>query len=224
MGEELQKRINEKIATIAAVADDLPGVIIIHNVLDFSTIYMSKRGLDELGMTLEELQTMSIEEYHEKFFNPEDANEYVPKIMDLLERNTNENLTLFQQVRVSGNDEWTWHMSSVKILMRDIEAKPLLLITISYPVDPLTHVTTKVSRLLEEQNFLRKNHKAFTLLTKREVEILRLMALGDNSMEISVKLNISEKTVTTHRRNIRAKLKVQSNYDITRFAHAFDLI
>ncbi|MEX2593613.1 MAG: helix-turn-helix transcriptional regulator [Anditalea sp.] len=224
MRAELLNRINKKIATIAAVADDLPCVIIIHNVHDFSTSYMSQRGLDELSMTLKELQGMSIKEYHENFFNPDDAKDYLPKIVDLLKRNTDESITLFQQVRVSEKKEWRWHMSSIKILMRNDEGKPLLMITLSYPIDPLSHVTTKVSRILEENNFLRKNNKAFTSLTKKEVEVLRLTALGDNSTEMAEKLHISEKTATTHRRNIRAKLKIQSNYDITCFAHAFDLI
>jgi DNA-binding CsgD family transcriptional regulator len=31
-------------------------------------------------------------------------------------------------------------------------------------------------------------------------------------------------TATTHRKNIRNKLDAKNNYDITRFAQAFDLI
>jgi len=222
--EDLQKRIKEKIAKIAAVADDFPGVIIIYNIPEQKNSFMSPRGLQKLGITLEELQNMSMERYFDQFFNPEDVKNYVPKIMALVEENTDQNISFFQQVRISENHDWTWHMSSIKILMRNKEGRPLLLITMSYSIDPLSHVTPKVSRMLEENTFLRENHKAYSSLTKREVEILRMMALGENSMEMSEKLNISEKTVTTHRKNIRAKLKVQSNYDITRFAHAFDLI
>lgn len=224
MSADLSETIDTKITKIAAVADDFPGVIVIHNIQDFSAVFMSKRGLNQLGLTLDELKNMSIEEYHNRYFNPDDVKNYLPKIVNLTERNTNESLTFFQQVRTSKNKEWTWHMSCVKILMRNDEGKPHLMITLSYPIDPLSHVTPKVSRLLEENNFLRKHYKTFTSLTKREVEILRFMALGANSAGISAKLNISVKTVTTHRKNIRSKLKVQSNYDITRFAHAFDLI
>ena len=50
------------------------------------------------------------------------------------------------------------------------------------------------------------------------------MALGLSSPEISRKLHISEATANTHRRNIRNKIKAESNYDITKFARAFDLI
>lgn len=224
MREDLQKRIREKIAKIASVADDFPGVIVIHNIKEHKNAFMSQQGLDELGITLKELVDMSLEKYLEKFFNPEDVKNYVPKIMALVEKNTDDNISFFQQVRISENHDWTWHMSSVKILMRNDDGSPLLLITMSYSIDPLSHVTPKVSRMLEENTFLRENHKAYSSLTKREVEILRMMALGENSMDMSEKLNISEKTVTTHRKNIRSKLKIQSNYDITRFAHAFDLI
>jgi DNA-binding CsgD family transcriptional regulator len=82
----------------------------------------------------------------------------------------------------------------------------------------------KVDRLLEENNFLRRNQKIFSSLTQREKEILKLMALGINSNVIAEKLHISEATANTHRRNVRRKINAQNNYDITRFAQAFDLI
>ena len=50
------------------------------------------------------------------------------------------------------------------------------------------------------------------------------MALGFNSSEIAGKLHISENTAATHRRNIKKKLNAESNYEITIFAQAFDLI
>jgi DNA-binding CsgD family transcriptional regulator len=50
------------------------------------------------------------------------------------------------------------------------------------------------------------------------------MALGKNSEQIATALHISEMTVSTHRRNIKAKIGAQSSYDITRFAQAFDMI
>ena len=55
-------------------------------------------------------------------------------------------------------------------------------------------------------------------LTKRETEILRLLALGHNHHEISRQLFVSTKTVDTHRSNLLRKLKLRNNADITRFA------
>jgi len=92
------------------------------------------------------------------------------------------------------------------------------------PTDAKHSITVKAQRLLEENNFLRNNYHVFDQLTKREKEILKMMALGDSSAEMAEKLYISETTASTHRRNIKRKLNIESNYDVTRFAQAFDLI
>ena len=55
-------------------------------------------------------------------------------------------------------------------------------------------------------------------LTKREGEILRLLALGRNHHEIARQLFISVKTIDTHRSNILRKLKLRNNADIARYA------
>jgi len=47
-------------------------------------------------------------------------------------------------------------------------------------------------------------------LTKRETDVLRLLAKGRANKEIAVELGIGEKTVKTHVSSIRAKLGVQS--------------
>ena len=52
----------------------------------------------------------------------------------------------------------------------------------------------------------------------------KCMALGGSAAEIAAQLFISEQTVDTHRNNIKAKLNAESNYEIVKFAQAFDLI
>ena len=49
-------------------------------------------------------------------------------------------------------------------------------------------------------------------LTKREMEILRLVAEGLTNEEIGKKIFISEKTVKTHLTNIFDKLKVNNRF------------
>ena len=55
-------------------------------------------------------------------------------------------------------------------------------------------------------------------LTKRETEILKMLALGKMNKEISEDLCISIKTVETHRKNIMTKLNLRNLADIVRFA------
>lgn len=221
---DLGKLIEQKINKLAGVSADLPGVLIIHTPHDFKVKFMSEAGLKQLGVTLGEVQAMSSEEYHDRFFNPEDAAGYIPKIREMLAKNTDESISFFQQVRTAQDGNWVWHLSTMKILLRDELGIPALTSTIAFPVDPLQHITSKVSRLLSENDFLRKHYNQFSKLGKREREVLKLMALGLSSGEIAEKLHISTATADTHRRNIRQKLNVNSSYEIAEYARAFDLI
>ena len=55
-------------------------------------------------------------------------------------------------------------------------------------------------------------------LTQREREILQLSAEGLTYLEIAAKLNISSRTVETHRFNFMRKLNLKSQTDVVRFA------
>jgi DNA-binding NarL/FixJ family response regulator len=55
-------------------------------------------------------------------------------------------------------------------------------------------------------------------LTEREQEVLRLLADGKRVKEIAHMLNISAKTVESHRQNIMDKLEIHSTIELTRYA------
>ncbi|KAA9345701.1 LuxR C-terminal-related transcriptional regulator [Adhaeribacter soli] len=223
-GNSLEARIQAKIAEIEAIANELPGVIIIHNNLDLSVVYMSERGTEILGFTVEELKNLGVE-YHDRFFNPEESKHFVPKIMELLQRNDRQEwICYFQQVRPSEDHKWTWYASSTKILMHDDDGRPVLNITIALPLDTSHHLTTKVERLQKENDFLRNNYSKFATLSNRERDVLKLTALGKSSNEIADILFISTATVDTHRKHFKKKLSVSSSYEISQYAMAFDLI
>lgn len=55
-------------------------------------------------------------------------------------------------------------------------------------------------------------------LTPRELDIVRLIALGENPKEIANRLSISRKTVDAHKRSIMEKLGLKSDAELTRYA------
>jgi len=55
-------------------------------------------------------------------------------------------------------------------------------------------------------------------LTRREKEILNLVAKGRTSLQIANTLTISKMTVDTHRKNIHKKLGISSNAGLVRYA------
>ncbi len=57
-------------------------------------------------------------------------------------------------------------------------------------------------------------------LTPREIEVLRLVALGYSNKEIADKLCISAKTVENHKTRIKERLGAQTRSDLVRYAMA----
>jgi two-component system nitrate/nitrite response regulator NarL len=60
-------------------------------------------------------------------------------------------------------------------------------------------------------------------LTRREREILKLLAEGKKSREIADILFVSIHTVRTHRNNIMKKLKLRGVADLVRYAISHEL-
>ncbi len=61
-------------------------------------------------------------------------------------------------------------------------------------------------------------------LTKREIEILRLIALAMNNKDIGAECYISEQTVGVHRKNIMRKLGVNSTAALIKLAYDNNLV
>ena len=82
-------------------------------------------------------------------------------------------------------------------------------------LDPVIAGET-ISRRLTRQTKLRADES--TDLSYREEEILRLIAWGHSNKEIAAQLEISVKTVESHKANTMRKLGLTSRIDIVRFA------
>ena len=193
-----EELIEQKIADIAAIADDLPGVIIVLSGDCRRVLYMSAMGLAKLDATLPELTAMG-EEYYNRYFNADEAHEYVPQVAQILERNDlNYSLTLFQQVRTGPQRSYELHLSTVRILAQGQQGQPLLTICLSCILAPDCHINTKAQRLLDENAFLRTHAARFAGLTNREQQVLARICRGQSSEEIAESLFISVQTVQTH--------------------------
>lgn len=216
--------IAAKVREIAATANAYPGVIIIANLQVDRVEYMSNLGLQLLHTSLPELQAMGAQ-YHERFFNPQEAPEFVPKIYKLIQQNDfSQTISFFQQVRTGPAQVFEWYLTASRLLLRDAVGQPLLAVSAAQSIDPKHHFTHKVQRLLDENTFLRTNHGRFATLTTREREVLRALALGHSAPEIASHLFISPQTAETHRRNLRRKLGAESAFELSQYARAFDLI
>jgi two-component system, NarL family, response regulator NreC len=61
-------------------------------------------------------------------------------------------------------------------------------------------------------------------LTEREVEILRLIALGHTNSEIAGQLFLSVRTVESHRAHIQQKVRLTTRAELVRYALEHGLV
>ncbi len=65
---------------------------------------------------------------------------------------------------------------------------------------------------------------AHHLLSRRELEVLRLMGTGASMKEIGARIGVHGKTVTTYRTRILQKLGLRTNADLVRYVVTHDLL
>jgi len=69
-----------------------------------------------------------------------------------------------------------------------------------------------------------KNNEASSILSERETEVLKLVALGYTNQQIAEKLYISKHTVISHRKNLTSKLGIKTVSGLTVYAVLNNLI
>jgi DNA-binding NarL/FixJ family response regulator len=67
-------------------------------------------------------------------------------------------------------------------------------------------------------NLPKSESTVFTVLTVREREVLQLLAEGKSTKQIAATLNLSVKTVETHRQQIMEKLEIRTVAELTKYA------
>jgi len=83
----------------------------------------------------------------------------------------------------------------------------------------------KVWKVFKESIQMHKQHrKTDQNLTDREVSVVKLFSNGLTYKEIGAQLNISPRTVETHKRNILAKLKIHTTADMVKYAYRNNML
>lgn len=90
------------------------------------------------------------------------------------------------------------------------------------PAAKRTYVTEAVASL--NNRYYEDSYSMKQRLTKREQEILNLIADSKNNREIAKELYISDQTVGVHRKNIMRKLGVRSTVNLIKFAIEHHLV
>ena len=84
------------------------------------------------------------------------------------------------------------------------------------------YITPEIAEKLLDQ--FDTNKKPHELLTNREFEIFKLLAIGKSTSDIADMLSLASTTVSTHRNHILEKTGLSNNSEITRYAISNQII
>lgn len=108
-------------------------------------------------------------------------------------------------------------------LTKDV-SKEKLLNTIAKVIDrPTNNALHQRNRLMKE-SVIQDNFLTDGILSDRQLEILKLVAHGNTSQQIAETLYVSKHTVQWHRKNILAKLGLNSAVEMIRYAYDKGLV
>lgn len=216
----LDRHFQSDINEIRSISDLLPGVILINNVAANRNVYMNRVGCNFLKREKEDLYNMGLDYFGSTFFHlPEML--WVAKTFGNLIQQKDESKTIgfYQKVRPHSNNPWAHYYLSGKLL----EGSQSCCIYMGTPATHDNYLLNRINMALDVELPDTVLFARFSSLTRREKEILSLVAKGCTTRQISDILFLSVLTVEVHRKNIRKKLDAKCLRDVIRFARYFNL-
>ncbi len=183
------------------------------------------RWFELLGYTNEELGTD--EDDWMNLINPKDLERYKQKISFHLQGET-ANFESEHRLRHK-NGHWVWVEAKGRVTRRDKDNTPLRMVGTLLDITQRKRLNEEGMDLLKRIELLicesssrspvkAEAGNAAESLTKRQRQILGMIAMGMTSAEIGKRLHLATPTVISHRRNLMAKLNLHSTAEVTHYA------
>jgi two-component system response regulator NreC len=183
-------------------------------------IFEADGGNEAVKMAAEHKPDVVIMDLHMPDLNGADATRAIlaknPKIK-VIALTTDSDKRFIKQVFKAGASGYLLKDCAVEELVQAINAV----------MSGRTYLSSTVSSIILEGYADESNAalaKVPNALTPRETEVLKYVAEGLSSKEIAVKLNMSIRTVETHRHMIGEKLNLRTIADLTKYALKIGLI
>ena len=185
---------------------------------DLTIDYINQAGCDWVGLTVEQIRSMG-NSFLEEYFHPDTISSTFPRLRNLYQQQEpNPMYCDFQRIL----DKRCGKYKSFFTVTKFCEEKNVIL-SLAQPMGAIGPIARKLSRILEEEAFMREHSHRYERLTDREREVIRLLGKGYTNPQIADRLFISRKTVEQHRKNINSKLDIKTFVDVIKYVQAFDL-
>ena len=140
----------------------------------------------------------------------------------LLHRPKDDVYRFFSKATTGEAGTCAWKLQCCKLGVDQDNGKAHLII-FSYDIEQLDNSKYGLLFFLESERFFVENYHKVNELTKREKEILVLIARGLYTKAVAAELYLSQHTVNTHLKNIYEKLSVRSRAGLMKYAYIFDI-
>lgn len=118
------------------------------------------------------------------------------------------------------------HQGAKGYLSKDADEKEIIE-AVNTIYNGKTYLTRNASEILAKSYMKSrtvKKNKEETKLTKRELDVLKLIVEGFSNKQMADKLFISERTVSVHRYNLMKKLEAKNSADLVRICFELQLL
>ncbi|MEO9892595.1 LuxR C-terminal-related transcriptional regulator [Aurantibacter sp.] len=224
----------KKLAELDQYLPKLQSYILVQNTVDQKYEYICENYEKLLGYKKSDVVENGMS-FHFSKIHPEDVPIWLKILDDLMIHTMNK---VEKKDRVNCVYSWNYRLKNSKNkyvniqvhqtpLYFDKKGKPILgysqnVILGNVKKQPMVGVCKKLNANDEYETLFYKNYSESLLidcLTNREFDVVRLLAKGHSTKEISTRLNISIHTTATHRKNILSKLKFNSSSEIINYCN-----
>ncbi len=232
------KKHIEKLAELDQYLPRLQSFILVQNTLSKKYEYVCDNYEPLLGYKKQDAIDNGMV-FHFSKIHPEDVPNWLKTLDDLMDFTLNK---VAKSERVQCVYSWNYRIKNkyeeyVNIqvhqtpLYFDKKGKPILgysqnTILANRKKQPMIGVCKKLNGNNEYETLYYNNYSETLLidcLTNRELDVVRLMAKGNTTKEISSKLSISTHTTATHRKNILSKMHFSSSTEIINYCNENNL-
>ncbi len=110
-------------------------------------------------------------------------------------------------------------------ILKNIEPAEMLKAIKTILCDKIYYCNEVAVKLIEAAEDKKLNKEQVKkILTRREIEVLQMIAMEMTNDEIAKKLFVAKRTIDTHRQNILNKLRVKNSVGLVKVAYKLDLI
>ncbi|HMR90200.1 MAG TPA: helix-turn-helix transcriptional regulator [Saprospiraceae bacterium] len=200
------------------LAKSISAVVHLNKSKDLAVTFCSSNYLEAQNRSLQFIQDFPLQ-FMNEIFDQYTFDVTFPLIFDFLGKNDFElNLSVFQKYRVSEKGDQQFHLSNMKYNNQFDQ-----FFCIDFNVNKLDFGVYNLKKIVDANEKKQRLFPFYQLLTKREREIISLIAKGYTNKQMGEELYLSSHTIRTHRNNIFRKLNINHLRQLLELADLFDL-